>query len=387
MRTWLTALTAATVVASGFGAAPAAHAAESDAALRLAYGDSPESTSRHWSVPTPETGLLRNPSPGFFTVTNTGTQTLEITTVTFDGTAATPTCQDGTAVPAGGYATCWFSLPMPAGRPGTSRPFALDVAATTGGTTVTDRLTGEWRFYDVVPKADVTLRTDATGDVQPSTPVRYRVLAAPVPDRSAPPKISGITSSRFGDLLDRTNPAVTDNTCADITFYRECTYTAAAPATSGAFTETVTLQVTDGTGPNGTSSSSVTLTVAAPTARTAAQWADPAVVWPSVRAGQTRTTRDTSTAATFPLPKPCRRVVPATLGQLAAADVPDTGRCRREWALVTEATAALLNEATLGEAYPAANTDAIYWDTFRALAGTPRAVTRVTTTLRTWNGS
>ncbi|WP_226343826.1 hypothetical protein [Agilicoccus flavus] len=352
--------------------------------MRIVFGAGPDGT-RDIRREAPEYRDYRTPGIILVTVVNTGDVPLTSPTVVVAGQPLGQCPGEATVAP-GGHLTCGDYLVPPEGTPGTTATFTAEASATAGGTRVTDRITGTWAFTDVVPIATLSLRAEP-GRAPSGTLVRFHVDKGLVVPWRPMPDTTALTSAAHGGLLDPDNPEVTANTCPGTVAYQSCSFTAVVRGAPGAtMSETVSIELTDGTGPTNTISARADVTIEPPPMRDAQAWAEASVTWPAVTLDHRQVRRRTFTTDVFDLPGRCERAVPARLQDLLATPAPQRGTCHRPWRLVRAATAALLNEAARGTGFAGRSVEGIRDDTVEVLQwGNGRAAARLAATYEGWN--
>lgn len=367
----------ALVVASAGAAAPAY--AQDEPSMEVHYGDAATGPT-HQDFTVPEYPEVKQSGPFIVvTVVNTGKVPLTVQLPTGSG------CRNGGKVAPGESIVCGWWIGPARGRPGTTSPMNLDVVAVTDtGTKVTRLLTGTYRFYDVVPRLRMELTAMPNRIAAPGKEVYFIIERTTFGPWWPYPRTVALTSSHYGNLLDPNNPKVTNNSCPISAQERFCEFTAKVEATPGTTTEeTIALTITDETGPLGSETASVTVSV---DGHDVDAWAAPEAVWPAVAIDHVQVRRRTWTTDIFDMPGRCERVVPARLGTLVKTPPPAKGACRQQWRLARAATVALLNEAALGDKFPAANATAVRDETVETLTwGNARAASRLAEKYEGWN--
>lgn len=290
-----------------------------------------------------------------------------------------------------------------------------------GAPTVTDTVTLREIGVDVVPQVIFESNPPTTATAGGDLTFDFWIQKRPEWDGSV--TVAGFRSERFGDLLDPANPLVRNNSCAGMTAPTSCGFTATAPSDTARMDDTLTLELSDGTGPHGVQTKTYSVDIAgaatptatptvSPTATptvtptatptgtptatptvtptstptqtptptetptpttpapvsvptSALVWANPATVWPTVQVGGKLLTRESRTADVFTLGR-CTSKIPATLGDVLSTPIKNAGLCLRQWQLVKAATVTVLNEAA-DPAYPAPSVDHVVAETSKTL--------------------
>ncbi|MBK8435555.1 MAG: hypothetical protein IPL37_03260 [Austwickia sp.] len=206
----------------------------------------------------------------FVYVTNTGDVPLRVTQITGDspiGDPYPPVMCSAPILPGVRQACAYRYVSMPSGAsPGTRQEFQIGVTAEAAG----QPLRSEARFtllvVDRLPHTSLNVSASPTA-IAPQGPVAFTLRLNP-PFRYTPSfDVTGIQSRLFGDLTDPANPRLVSTTCRDHdgSAYAGCAYVARVAGKPGTTVEdTITVSLSDGTGPPGGAVTTVSVRLLSP---------------------------------------------------------------------------------------------------------------------------
>lgn len=293
--------------------------------------------------------------------------------------------------------SCAADITPLSGAPGTTSTQKITVRARAQDIVLTQDLLVRVSFYNVDPTSGLRVEA-AASSAAPGQPVMFEVTKVGNLEQWGPSPgdtrhvVVGLTSRRFGNLLDTDNSALVGSTCRGgpalgTPAHSSCSYTARVVGEPGTtFDDTITLELSDGTGPTTTISTHVSLALTLPPVRDAGEWAKTDTPWPVVNVGDRLIDRNSSINDVFVLPRYCRGLGGVAVEDVLTVEPPARGWCRGERRLVRAAMTTLLNEAGRTDQFPATDPQAVVTETNRALRWFRiREMSRLTRQYEGWN--